>query len=65
MRKFELYKVVEDPGKGLVLEKDSDGQYYIATLPRTIDNVFSSIEEVEKVIGYKLEFMEEEYVPDE
>lgn len=65
MRKFELYKVVEDPDKGLILEKDSNGQYYIAKLPRTVDNVFESIEEVEQMIGFKLEFIEEEYVPDE
>lgn len=65
MRKFELYKVVDNPGKGLILEKHSDGWYSIVKLAQTKDNVFSSIEEVETAIGYKLEFVEEEFYPDE
>lgn len=65
MRKFELYKVVDDPSKGLILERSSDGWYSIAKLARTKDNIFSSISEVEEVIGSKLEFMEEQFVEDE
>lgn len=65
MRRFELYKVVGQPDKGLILEKYNEGWYSIAKLARTKDNVFHSIEEVETAIGCKLEFVEEEFYPDE
>lgn len=65
MRKFELYKVVDHPEKGLIVERDSEGFYAIAKLARTKDNVFSSIEEIEIAIGYKLEFLEEKFIADE
>jgi len=65
MRKFELYRVVENPDQGLVLERHSEGWYSIVKLAQTRDNVFYSIEEVETAIGYKLEFVEEEFYPDE
>jgi hypothetical protein len=65
MRKFELYKVVDEPAKGLILEKHNDGWYSIVKLAQTKDNVFYSIEEVETAVGHKLEFVEEEFYPDE
>lgn len=65
MRKFELYRVVEDHSKGLILERDESGFYSIAKLPKTKDNIFASVQEIEIVIGHKLEFMEEQFVNDE
>lgn len=65
MRKFELYRVVESPDKGLIVERDEQGFYYIARLPRTKDNVFASIQEIETAIGQQLEFIEEEFIHDE
>lgn len=65
MRKFELYRVVDDPGKGLIVERDGDGWYSIVKLAPTKDNIFSSIQEIEVAIGQKLEFIEEQYVADE
>lgn len=65
VRKFQLYKVKSDPTKGLVVEQDQQGWYYIAKLARTKDNIFASIKEIELVVGVELEFVEEEYISED
>lgn len=62
MRKFELYKVVGQSDRGLVLERDGAGKYKIARLAYTKDNLFESVQAVEQYLGVKLEFIEEEFV---
>ena len=65
MRKFQLYKIKNDPTKGLVVEQDQEGWYYISRLARTRDNIFSSIKEIETVLNVELEFVEEEYITED
>lgn len=56
-----IYKLVDFPSKRLIIEKYSNGFFFIAT--KSIadiygkDNIFFSIEELELVIGYKLELL--------
>lgn len=61
MRYF-IYQLADDPTKGLYIFQDEAGWFYIARLPRSRDNIFSSIEEIELVVNKKLVF-KEEYFP--
>ena len=51
---FQAYQLLDNPNKMLRIIRDDIGWYYIDKLPRNRDNIFSSIEEIELVVGFKL-----------